>query len=93
MTFDILNETNNWIDTYFRSSLAFIQAQKSDKDLAENIISILKVRREALLKIVDDEDKRIEYVVSGLPLMSIKHLDDSFDKLKKLQTIFYHLPK
>ncbi len=88
LTFDILNETNNWIDTYFRSSLAFIQAQKSDKDLAENIISILKVRREALLKIVDDEDKRNEYVVSGLPLMSIKHLDDSFDQVEEITNNF-----
>jgi hypothetical protein len=81
LTYEIYNESEEWVDTYFRNSLAYLQAKKKDESLAEKIIQILKARRDALIKIVDQPEKRKEFVVSGLPLMSIQQLDKDFDHI------------
>jgi len=72
--------SDNFIDIYFRNSLAYIQANSQGIE-QEDLISILKSRREAVLKIADTPEKRIRYVASGLPLSSVAKLEDEFDKI------------
>lgn len=75
---------SDWIDYYFRSSLAYIQAQADSGISGEGVIEIIRARNEAIKnKIAKDSSKWLGFVSSGLPLTSIVKLDTLTPKIVK----------
>jgi len=81
-----INSTDNnnydWADDYFSSSLAYIQAEKSDEITGEEVIQFLKARTKGIItKVGDDREKWKSIIKSGIPLNSDLQIEDKLDGL------------
>jgi replicative superfamily II helicase len=81
-----LNTTDDdnygWADDYFRSSLAYIQAEKSEEITGEEVIQFLKARTKGIItKVGDDKSKWNSIIKSGIPLNSDLQIEDKLDLL------------
>ena len=80
-----INSTDNnydWIDDYFRNSLAYIQAEKAEQITGEEVIQFLKARTKGIItKVGDDREKWKSIITSGIPLNSDLQIEDKLDKL------------
>lgn len=78
------NDDDNygWADDYFRSSLAYIQAEKSKEITGEEVIRFLKARTKGIVtKVGEDKSKWSSIIKSGIPLNSDLQIEDKLDKL------------
>ena len=76
------NDNYDWADDYFRSSLAYIQAEKSDEITGEEVIQFLKARTKGIItKVGDDRKKWKSIIKSGIPLNSDLQIEDKLDVL------------
>lgn len=81
-----LNSTGDdnygWADDYFRNSLAYIQAEKSEEITGEEVIRFLKARTKGIItKVGDDKSKWNSIIKSGIPLNSDLQIEDKLDLL------------
>ncbi|MDN3494186.1 DEAD/DEAH box helicase [Winogradskyella bathintestinalis] len=81
-----LNSTDDdnygWTDDYFRNSLAYIQAEKSEEITGEEVIQFLKARTKGIVtKVGNDKSKWNSIIKSGIPLNSDLQIEDKLDKL------------
>ncbi len=81
-----LNSTDDdnygWTDDYFRNSLAYIQAEKSEEITGEEVIQFLKARTKGIVtKVGYDKSKWNSIIKSGIPLNSDLQIEDKLDKL------------
>jgi replicative superfamily II helicase len=80
-----INSTDNnfdWTDDYFRSSLAYIQAEQAEDITGEEVIQFLKARTKGIIaKVGDDRDKWNSIIKSGIPLNSDLQIEDKLDIL------------
>jgi replicative superfamily II helicase len=81
-----LNSTDDdnygWADDYFSSSLAYIQAEKSEEITGEEVIRFLKARTKGIItKVGDDKSKWNSIIKSGIPLNSDLQIEDKLDQL------------
>lgn len=66
----------DWVEHYFRGSLAYIQAESEEGITGENVIEVIRGRSAAIKNVIaKDESKWLSFVSSGLPLTSIVKLD------------------
>lgn len=76
------DDNYGWADDYFRSSLAYIQAEKSEEISGEEVIQFLKARTKGIIKKVgDDKSKWNSIIKSGIPLNSDLQIEDKLDLL------------
>lgn len=80
-----LQDCSTWIDDVFRGSLAYIQAEKSDKITQEQIIDILKARNYGVIKLAGSQTKWKSIACSSVPLKASlfidKHLEEILNKI------------
>ncbi|SFT71667.1 DEAD/DEAH box helicase [Algoriphagus locisalis] len=80
-----INSTDNnfdWTDDYFRSSLAFIQAEQTEGITGNEVIQFLKARTKGIItKVGDDREKWNSIIKSGIPLNSDLQIEDKLDLL------------
>ena len=71
-----------WIDDYFRKSLAYIQAEKSEEITGEEVLQFLKARTRGIIsKVGTNNDKWNSIIKSGIPLNSDLQIEDKLDAL------------
>jgi replicative superfamily II helicase len=76
------DNTYEWADDYFRSSLAYIQANKSTGIDGEEVIQFLKARTKGIVaKVGNDRDKWKSLIKSGIPLNSDLQIEGKLDHL------------
>lgn len=81
---NIISTENNydWTDDYFRNSLAYIQAEKSEDITGEEVIEFLKARTKGIIKKVgEDREKWKSIITSGIPLNSDLQIEDKIELL------------
>ncbi|KHE72659.1 DEAD/DEAH box helicase, partial [Halobacillus sp. BBL2006] len=71
-----------WIDDFFRSSLAYLQAQHLDGFDEQKVLAILKARSTALKSL--EKEEKVSLVSTGLPLQSARYIRQEVDRLKEL---------
>ena len=83
-----INNTDNnfdWTDDYFRSSLAYIQAEQSVEITGNEVIQFFKARTKGIItKVGEDREKWNSIIKSGLPLNSDLQIEDKLDLLIKI---------
>ncbi|MCS6205567.1 DEAD/DEAH box helicase [Shewanella baltica] len=77
-----LQDPSNWIDTVFRNSLAYIQAEDDGVVSQEDVLNFLKSRNSAVINMAGDYVNWESMVKSGIPLSSSKALDDHIELVK-----------
>ncbi|MFK5893042.1 MAG: DEAD/DEAH box helicase [Pseudomonadota bacterium] len=81
-------DPSSWIDDAFRSSLAYIQAEK-DKDVSQGeVIEFLKSRNKAVIKMAGDSTNWESIVKSGIPLSSSTVLDNYIEQIKEIISLY-----
>ncbi|WP_066837163.1 DEAD/DEAH box helicase [Rufibacter ruber] len=76
-----LDDPSDWIDDFFRESLATIQAENSKVISIEELISFLKHRNKGILRMVGSPTRWKGLVNTGLPLKSSLLLDELLPEL------------
>ena len=77
-----IDNNYNWTDDYFRNSLAYIQAEKSEEITGEEVIQFLKARTKGIItKVGNDKDKWNSIIKSGIPLNSDLQIEDKLHLL------------
>lgn len=76
-----IDDVSEWVDDYFRDSLAYIQAKHFDKLNEEDVISFLKARNEGVLKLAGDPQRWNGIVSSGIPLRSGLYIIDELSSV------------
>ncbi|MFD3003656.1 DEAD/DEAH box helicase [Pontibacter toksunensis] len=76
-----LSDPSDWIDDFFRESLATIQAEKSKAISIEELIAFLKHRNQGILRMVGSHTRWKGLVNTGLPLKSSLLLDELLPEL------------
>jgi hypothetical protein len=77
-----IDNSYEWTDDYFRNSLAFIQAEKSEEITGEEVIQFLKARTKGIIKKVGNDRLKWKSIIkSGIPLNSDLQIEDKLDKL------------
>ena len=81
-----INSTDNnnydWADNYFKNSLAYIQAQRSEEITGEEVIQFLKARTKGIIsKVGDNREKWKSIITSGIPLNSDLQIEDKLDHI------------
>lgn len=80
-----INSSDNnfdWTDDYFRSSLAYIQAEQNEGITGNEVIQFLKARTKGIItKVGDDREKWNSIIKSGIPLNSDLQIEDKLDLL------------
>jgi len=83
-------DSSEWVDDFFRKSLAFIQAENSPKYDSEKVISFFSSRNKGVIKMAGDPANWKSYVSSGIPLKSSliieENIDDIITSLNDFQT-------
>ena len=77
-------DPSKWIDSFFRNSLAFIQAKNSSNYNENAVIDYLKKRNKTILQKVGDRKNWKALINQGIPLrasMKLKKLLPSFEQL------------
>jgi replicative superfamily II helicase len=81
---DLNSFENNyeWTDAYFRSSLAYIQAEQSKNITGEQVIHFLKARTKGIVaKVGGDREKWKSIIKSGIPLNSDLQIEDKLEQI------------
>jgi hypothetical protein len=77
-----IDNSYEWTDDYFRNSLAFIQAEKSEEITGEEVIQFFKARTKGIIKKVGNDKLKWKSIIkSGIPLNSDLQIEDKLDEL------------
>lgn len=77
-----IDSNYDWIDDYFRKSLAYIQAEQSEEITGEEVIEFLKARTKGIItRVGDDRNKWDSIIKSGIPINSDLQIEDKLDQL------------
>lgn len=72
----------NWIEAFFRNSLAYIQIKENDSLTQENLISLVKARVTGIIKKVGDDNNKWKSIIkSGIPLNSDLFIEEILDEI------------
>ncbi len=86
-------DPSEWIDDYFRNSLAYIQAEKEQNIAQAEIIEFLKARNKAVLKIAGDYNNWESIIKSAIPLSSSILIKEYIDTIKEIISIYIQSEK
>jgi replicative superfamily II helicase len=102
-TFLALHNLNNiadgeidyeWVETFFRQSLAYIQINEGSSFTQEDLISLAKARVKGIVTKVGTDKKRWKSIIkSGIPLNSDLYLEDKLPEIVETLKPFYELDK
>jgi len=81
-------DPSQWIDDYFRNSLAFIQAKNEQNITQEEIIQFLKARNKAVINNAGDSSNWESIVKSGIPLSSSVLIEEYVDEIKEMVQVY-----
>jgi len=81
-------DPSQWIDDYFRNSLAYIQAKNEDGITQEEVIQFLRARNRAVINIAGDPNNWESIVKSGIPLSSSVLIEEYIDEIKEMVQIY-----
>src|SRR5690606_12685310 len=71
-----------WVESFFKNSLAFIQAKSQDSISQENLIRFFQARVKGIIeKVGDDKTKWKSITNSGIPLNSDLFLESKMDEI------------
>jgi len=80
----------NWIETFFRNSLAYIQIQENSSLTKENLISFISARVKGIIKKVGNDNSKWKSIIkSGIPLNSDLFLENKLPEIIDL-VMFYN---
>jgi hypothetical protein len=89
-----LNEdSSEWIDNFFRKSLAYIQSENHENIDGTNLIRYLKKRNNIILKKAGDHTKWKEHINTGIPLRSSIKLNEILINFENLFNQFQESDK
>lgn len=75
----------DWIETFFRNSLAYIQIKEKDSVTKENLISFVKARVAGIIKKVGGDITKWKSIIkSGIPLNSDLFIEDKLTDIIKV---------
>jgi len=86
-------DPSQWIDDYFRNSLAYIQAENEQDITQEEVIQFLKARNRAVINIAGDSSNWESIVKSGIPLSSSILIEEYVDEIKEMVQIYIQSKK
>ncbi|MEA1973052.1 MAG: helicase-related protein, partial [Candidatus Cloacimonadota bacterium] len=87
------SDPSEWIDDYFRNSLAYIQAENSHDIKQSEIIDFLKARNKAVLYIAGDYNNWESIIKSAIPLSSSILIKEYIDSIKEILSIYIQSEK
>lgn len=79
------DDSLNWVDTVFRTSLAVIQAEATNKDY---YLKIVKSRATALLNRIPNKQVRKKLIATGIPLSISRKILEDADIFRSLATTY-----
>lgn len=82
------NDSSDWIDNYFRNSLAYIQAANEPGITQEEIIRFLKARNKAVINIAGNIYNWESIVKSGIPLSASIFIEKNINNIKEIIQIY-----
>ena len=77
-------DSSAWIDDYFRTSLAYIQAQNESNITQDEVMQFLKARNRAVVRIAGDSSNWKSIVKSGIPLSSSVLIEEHVEEIKEI---------
>ncbi len=86
-------DPSEWIDDYFRNSLAYIQAENEPNITQEEITKFLKARNRAVINMAGDYTNWESIVKSGIPLSSSILIEEYIDEIKEIVTVYIQSEK
>jgi len=78
------SEESNWVDSHFRESLAYIQAEEDSDD----VIQILKARSTAVKRMAGNPKQWKSFASSGIPLTSIAKIEELIDDISIISSTY-----
>lgn len=79
----------NWIETFFRNSLAYIQIKNEDALSKDNLITFFQARVKGIIqKVGDNKNKWKSIISSGIPLNSDLFIESKMDEIIQTVTAF-----
>lgn len=87
------DDPSNWIDSFFRKSLAYIQASHFGKVNPDNIIQYLKKRNQAVLGMAGEPSNWKGYISTGIPLRASLRLGNLMNEFKEIFTNYENSDK
>lgn len=82
---NLSENTNHWVDDFFRGTLAGIQSSYDEEIDTEDIVYIFQARNQILLQDLGQDLNRWKRIVSmGLPLQSGVKLEDKLERILEL---------
>ncbi len=77
-----------WIEDFFRKSLAYIQIKKNDKVTKENLVTFVRARINGIVKKVGSENAKWKSIIkSGIPLNSDLFIEERIPSIIELITL------
>jgi len=84
----------DWIETFFRDSLAYIQTDESNSLTKENLLFFLNARVKGVIKKVGSDSNKWGYIIkSGLPLNSDLFLENKLPEIAALISSYNEIEK
>lgn len=84
----------DWIDTFFRNTLAYIQIRENSTITKENLISFVKARVKGVIKKVGEENNKWKSIIkSGIPLNSDLFLETKLNDIADIVKSFNDIEK
>jgi len=96
---DLNNKPNEeidyeWIETFFRHSLAYIQIEDDNSFTKENLIAFIKARvKGVIIKVGNENNKWKAIIKSGIPLKSDLFLESKMHGIVDLMTSYHEIEK
>jgi replicative superfamily II helicase len=84
----------DWIDTFFRNALAYIQIRENSTITKENLISFVKARVKGVIKKVGEENSKWKSIIkSGIPLNSDLFLETRLTEIASIVISYNDIDK
>ncbi len=83
-----LDDAAQWVEAFFRQSLAYIQAEYLEDTNGDDVIAFLKARNSGVLKLAGDHSNWRSYICTGIPLLSSIAIDQKLDEVLKIASIW-----
>lgn len=80
------DDTSEWIDKYFRSSLCFIQASENKIFDQESLLNYLKIRNSIIIKQVGGPENWLSHIRTGIPVRASIKLESLLGAFEEAYT-------